>query len=199
MENQINNFNVTHTDKINEITKAFLAFDSTVGKIGKDAKNPFFKSNYASLSKIMDGIYQPLIDAGLTVRQFPVGMHGLTTYVIHAESGEYFCATMEMKPAKQDPQGQGSAITYMRRYAVCAILGLNIDEDDDARCSSNNSGAKNTAKVDYDKEKGRLLKAINTASTTKELDALSKYVEKYNVHDEFDDKLLTLKSKVNAN
>ena len=41
-----------------------------------------------------------------------------------------------MKPAKNDPQGLGSAITYQRRYALGAILGLNIDIDDDGNAAS---------------------------------------------------------------
>jgi hypothetical protein len=46
-------------------------------------------------------------------------------------SGEWISATYEMKPTKDDPQGAGSVITYQRRYALGAALGLNIDEDDD--------------------------------------------------------------------
>jgi hypothetical protein len=41
-----------------------------------------------------------------------------------------------MKPAKEDPQAYGSVITYQRRYALGAILGLNIDEDDDGNKAS---------------------------------------------------------------
>lgn len=41
-----------------------------------------------------------------------------------------------MKPVKDDPQAVGSAITYMRRYALGAVLGLNIDNDDDGNAAS---------------------------------------------------------------
>src|SRR6185437_2346540 len=37
---------------------------------------------------------------------------------------------------KEDPQGQGSAITYMRRYAYLASLGLVTAEDDDGNAAS---------------------------------------------------------------
>jgi len=43
---------------------------------------------------------------------------------------------MKLAPIKSDPQAQGSAITYARRYAVGAILSLNIDEDDDANAAT---------------------------------------------------------------
>lgn len=65
----------------------------------------------------------------------------MTTTLIHAESGEFMRGTFKMTPAKNDPQGQGSVITYQRRYALGAILGLNIDEDDDG-----NAGSAPTAK-----------------------------------------------------
>jgi hypothetical protein len=51
-------------------------------------------------------------------------------------SGEWMSESYEMQPTKHDPQGAGSVITYQRRYALGAILGLNIDEDDDANKAS---------------------------------------------------------------
>jgi len=57
--------------------------------------------------------------------------------LIHVDSGEYLMDTYEMKPTKDDPQGIGSSITYQRRYAIGAILSLNIDEDDDGNSASN--------------------------------------------------------------
>lgn len=118
-----------------QITKALLGFHGEVEKISKDASNPFFKSSYASLSNILDSIKEPLAKNGLTFVQFPVGASGLTTRLMH-ESGEWMEATYFMTPAKNDPQGIGSAITYQRRYSLGAVLGLNISEDDDGNAAS---------------------------------------------------------------
>jgi ERF superfamily len=118
-----------------EITKALIAFHKEIGKISKDAKNPFFKSDYATLSNILDAIKEPLDANGLTFVQFPDGENGLTTRLMH-ESGQYLEATYTMVPAKNDPQGLGSAITYQRRYSLGAVLGLNIDNDDDGNAAS---------------------------------------------------------------
>ena len=117
---------------ISEIAKALITFHIKVSKVKKDAKNPFFKSTYASLSNILDAIDEPLRDSGLTFLQFPFGEYGLTTIIVHGESGEYMQGTYYMKPVKDDPQGRGSVITYQRRYALASVLGLNIDDDDDA-------------------------------------------------------------------
>lgn len=126
---------------ISKIATALIAFQIKADKIGKDANNPFFKSKYASLSHIQEAIQMPLAESGLAYSQMPDGENGLTTILIHAESGEYFQSTYQMKPVKDDPQGRGSAITYQKRYALTAILGLNIDDDDDGNTAS---GTKET-------------------------------------------------------
>jgi len=127
-----NNIKMNKSESITNIAKALIAFDAEVSKIAKGEVNPFFKNKYAALPDILSAIKEPLIKAGLTVKQFPEGDHQLTTMIIHAESGEFLESTYTMKPAKDDPQGEGSRITYQRRYALGAALGLNIDEDDDA-------------------------------------------------------------------
>jgi hypothetical protein len=40
---------------------------------------------------------------------------------------------MQLLLSKNDAQGQGSAITYARRYALCAVLNLVADDDDDGQ------------------------------------------------------------------
>jgi hypothetical protein len=127
------------SDSIQAIAAALVGFHKEVGKIPKDAKNPFFKSKYASLSGILEVISEPLTNNGLSIVQFPEGENGLTTRLCHS-SGEWMEATYSMKPSKDDPQGRGSTITYQRRYAVGAILSLNIDEDDDGNAASKPNG-----------------------------------------------------------
>lgn len=115
---------------IGELTKALITFHVKVEQISKDAKNPFFKSNYATLYNIQEAIREPLIESGLSVCQFPNGEHGLTTILMH-ESGEWIESTYFMHPVKNDPQSIGSCLTYQRRYGLCAVLNLSIGEMDD--------------------------------------------------------------------
>jgi ERF superfamily len=136
-----------------EITKALIAFHQEIGKIKKDAKNPFFKSDYATLSSILDAIKDPLTTNGLTFVQFPDGENGLTTRLMH-ESGQWMEATYKMVPAKNDPQGLGSAITYQRRYSLGAVLGLNIDNDDDGNAASMPTEAPKSTFKPHSKEEG---------------------------------------------
>lgn len=129
---------IEKSESISSLASALVQFQLSVEKIKKSAKNPFFKSTYATLAQILDAIKQPLADNKLAFSQFPSGENQLTTILMH-ESGEYMMSTVDMKPAKEDPQALGSAITYMRRYALGAVLGLNIDNDDDGNLASGRS------------------------------------------------------------
>lgn len=120
---------------ITELAKSLVEFHKEVGKIIKTDANPFFKSKYASLATILDVISEPLTKNGLMVIQFPTEQYKLTTRLQHV-SGEFMEDTYEMQPTKHSPQDAGSVITYQRRYAIGAILNLNIDEDDDGNKAS---------------------------------------------------------------
>ena len=123
------------SESIKQLASALMVFHIKIDTIKKDATNPFFKSKYASLSNILDAIKIPLAESDLSFSQHPMGENGLSTILMH-KSGEWIGSHFTMKPVKNDPQGIGSCITYMRRYALAAILGLNIDEDDDGNAAS---------------------------------------------------------------
>jgi hypothetical protein len=175
------------SNTISELAKALVLFHVKVDTIKKDAKNPFFKSTYASLPNILEGINEPLIESGLSVSQFPSGENGLTSILIH-ESGEFISAEYQMRPVKDDPQGRGSCITYQRRYALASILGLNIDEDDDGNTAT--FGGKNPQEAEdntkqwlnkgtewFNKAKAKLDSGETTMAKIKAAFKVSKEVE----------------------
>lgn len=130
------------SENIKSIAGALVKFQASVSKVLKEAKNPFFKSKYASLANILDTIQAPLSECGLAISQFP-DEDKLTTIIIHSESGEWMESSYTMPVAKQnDPQAMGSAITYARRYALGSILNLNIDDDDDGEKAMGRQTAK---------------------------------------------------------
>jgi len=126
---------------MNELAKlatALNAFQAEVVVVGKDASNPFFKSKYAPLDSIMKAALPVLTKHGLAITQLLDNIDGqsaLTTQLLHV-SGESISSTMPLLLAKNDPQGQGSAITYARRYSYAAVLGIVIDDDDDGNRAS---------------------------------------------------------------
>ncbi|OXS29872.1 MAG: single-stranded DNA-binding protein [Desulfovibrio sp. MES5] len=123
------------SENITELAKALLNVQRTVQPITKDAENPFTKSWYASLNSVMDACRDALIENGIWLCQYPVPVEqpnslGLVTKLTHAESGQWQSSLAVVPLPKADPQGMGSAMTYCRRYALTAMLGM-VTEDDD--------------------------------------------------------------------
>ena len=132
------------SNEINELAKGLILFHVKCEGIKKDAKNPFFKSTYASLPKIIEAITEPLAESGLALTMFPVDENSIYCLLMHT-SGQWIDATYTMKPVKDTPQDKGSCITYARRYCISSILNLQIDDilaDDDGNKASNKTEAK---------------------------------------------------------
>ncbi len=118
-----------------EIATALFKFQQEVGKVTKDATNPFFHNKYATLSSVLEAVKKPLEKANLVVVQSP-SISTLYTKIIHTESGEFVDGHYSLLPVKNDPQSMGSAITYARRYALVSMLCLDVDDDDDGNAAS---------------------------------------------------------------
>lgn len=125
----------------------------------KDQKNPFFNSDYSDLSDVWDVCRTPLADNGLCVIQLPavqldemgtvVGVI-VETILGHEKGGSIssklympaFPPSRKGQPdqvvaGKPNAQSVGSAITYARRYALAAIVGVAPKgQDDDGNLST---------------------------------------------------------------
>jgi hypothetical protein len=149
---------MTKSDSIKNLAVDLGAFQAAVENVTKDAVNPFFKSKYASLEHIITQVKPLLAKNGLSYVQFPDvidGQAGLTTMLIHF-SGEWIAATSPLSMKDVTPQGQGSAITYMRRYALSSILGIATEDDDDGNVASAKVEAKPIApKVAVQSKQGK--------------------------------------------
>ena len=124
---------MNRSETITKIAPALMLFQSKAPKIVKDTTNPFFKSKYATLDGILDTIRPELANAGLSVIQLP-SASGLSTMILHI-SGEFIEDTVPM-PTFAKAQEFGAAMTYYRRYALCAALGIAAEEDDDGNAVS---------------------------------------------------------------
>jgi hypothetical protein len=123
------------SESIAKLSASLTKFQSEMQSVKKGSVNPFYKSTYADLASIIEAIREPLATNGLAFSQFPSGQNGLTTILMH-ESGEYIEETMICTPVDSKPQSLGSAITYARRYALGAVLGISTEEDDDGNQAS---------------------------------------------------------------
>ena len=100
------------------------------------------KYKYADLSDVLEAVRPVLHDNGLMVTQ-GVRAGCLYTKVVHA-SGQYMEDDGLPLPNNPDPQKVGSAITYMRRYSLCAALGIVADDDDDGAAAKEKPKQDNT-------------------------------------------------------
>jgi len=126
------------SESIANLAKALSIVQGKLTYAVKDSANPFFKSKYADLESVWDACRSLLAENGLAVMQFPGefvdGTMSLNTILTHS-SGEYMSYLMSVPVTKPDAQGAGSALTYMRRYALAAVVGV-VQADDDGNAAS---------------------------------------------------------------
>jgi hypothetical protein len=118
---------------------ALLGAQQEMPALKKTATNPHFKSRFAPLDTIVETVNPILHKHGLVWSTLPGHDEygpALTYRLSHASTGQSMEGTMPLLLSKQDPQGMGSAITYARRYALCAVLNLVADDDDDGAGAS---------------------------------------------------------------
>lgn len=116
------------------IFKAVLALQADLKPTKKNAENPYFKSKYTDLANLMKMLQPLLAKHKLGIVQFVTnidGQSGLKTILIHDSGVMLEADPMPLLLPKNDPQAQGSAITYARRYSIQALLGIVADNDDD--------------------------------------------------------------------
>jgi len=131
---------------IAELAKALNAAQAEMSGVVRDARNPHFKSRYATLDNVISTAREALTKHSIAWTQAPGaltdGAITITTMLMHA-SGQWMRADFQMPLAKRDPQGTGSAITYAQRYALMAMLGLPpTDDDDGERAMERGEGRK---------------------------------------------------------
>jgi len=117
---------------------ALVAAIGELSNVAKTASNPYFKSKYAPLDAIVDATRPVLAKHGLAIQQTPVyrdGLAGVVTIITH-KAGHLEDSELLLPLKDQSPQGVGSAITYARRYALAAVLGLATEDDDDGNAGS---------------------------------------------------------------
>jgi hypothetical protein len=122
------------SESIKELASALSKAQGVFENPAFDAKNPHFKSDYASLASVRNAVMPVLSTHGLALLQLlgntEAGEISCETLLTH-ESGEWISNVFCIKPTKPDAHGAGSAATYARRYSMMAILGVVGDDDDD--------------------------------------------------------------------
>jgi hypothetical protein len=128
------------TEQVNELSAALVKFHIEFDKVSlkKDAQNPHLRNSYVSLDNLLNTVRPLLANNGLVISQDLAGDH-LTTVIYHI-SGQFKGACMPFSPMSGNKgtnalQELGGGITYAKRYALSAALGISVDTDDDAQSS----------------------------------------------------------------
>lgn len=146
--------------EINEIAAALSALQGSIKqpKLNKEVTvqkkaGGSYKFKYADLSACAEAAAPALKENGLAVSQI-ICNWTLITLLTH-KSGQWIKSELPISLNNgADYQALGSAITYIKRYSYCAILGIVADADDDANAACGNEAVVNdrrtsTAAVAY--------------------------------------------------
>lgn len=125
------------SEEIDKIVPALIKARGTFKAAVRDAKNDAFKRNgvgsgYATLDSVIDAVTESLLANGIYYTQQTDVVDARTmlyTRFLHS-SGQWIGGAYPVHPIKNDPQGEGSALTYARRYALMALAGIAPEDDD---------------------------------------------------------------------
>jgi len=124
-----------------ELAKALLSARKEMGKLINNAKNPHYRSNYATLDEVIRVAQEPLANAGICVLESTavISESNMTVQKLElreVESGESHQSTLPLIcKDPSNPQQLKSAQTYARRMLWTAAAGL-APEDDDGNAAS---------------------------------------------------------------
>lgn len=139
--------------ELSNILPALLEVQQEIKDPIKDAENPYFSSQYATLGSYLESAKEVLNKHGLLLLQpGDVGEYDdntmIETVIMHAESGEFVSSRILLENKADDPQAQGSAITYARRYTLGSLLALDaVDDDAEAAMGRESIGKLNLSEL----------------------------------------------------
>lgn len=137
------------SEMIDKLATSLSKAQGIIENAKKDVENTFFKTKYADLASVWDAIRKPLSDNGLSVVQGCNENDHLVTTLMHS-SGQFISSVTPIFNGKKDAQGFGSGMTYARRYALSAIVGITQDDDD-----GNNASQKHDVNNDASSKDAR--------------------------------------------
>lgn len=126
------------------LREKLLEVQKEIGAIKRDSENPYFKSKYFDINALLSEVKPVLNKHGLILTQALCtieGKLGLETSIIDSEGIDAISSKCPISE-NPDPQKQGSAITYFRRYALQSLLGLEAEDDDGNGASQSKNPVK---------------------------------------------------------
>ena len=138
--------------QLDQIAAALAKAQAEFPAVPKSGKNPHLKNDYSTLDDIIATVRKPLANHGLSfVQLLGSDESGVTlnTMLLH-ESGQWLEGTVSIAPGEGNRgvnamQALGSAITYMKRYSLSAMLGISTEGDTDGEGATAKAAPRNQA------------------------------------------------------
>ena len=121
------------------IYKKLLSIQKESILLKKDAKNPFFKSEYITLDNILS-VYNQILSNNWIVCVHYTKDNKLITELYDTETES--SVKSEFNILNTDPQKAGSEITYWKRYNLWQLLNIQTDTDDDWNKASSDGNTR---------------------------------------------------------
>ena len=115
--------------KTKSLYQKLLECQKEFGAIEKSKENPYYKSKYADINDYLKTIKPVLNQKGILLLQ-PLNGNSLRTLLVDTETGGGIIESSVTLPVNDDPQKQGSIITYFRRFALQSLFALEAEDDD---------------------------------------------------------------------
>ncbi|MEY2374569.1 ERF family protein [Lentilactobacillus buchneri] len=183
------------SESIKTIAAAMNAVRKDIKQPEKNAKNPFFKSDYVTLEGVVDAIDKALPKGfSYTQEVASEGNQVSVSTILMSDSGEWIqFEPLTMPVTKNDAQAFGSAETYARRYTLSAVFGVTSDVDDDG-----NSATKSAPKEAPHKRRGAPKKSSKPMASQEDKDTLKDKIAALSKEMAMEPKPLTVASMKNA-
>ena len=119
---------------MDQLINALIKVQSEIQHASKDAVNPYFKSEYATLEQVITQVKKPLNDNGIYFQQIahPSELGACVETVFYGHGTSLSTGQILIPADKKDAQGFGSALTYAKRYSLSLACGIGHQKDDDA-------------------------------------------------------------------
>ncbi len=136
---------IEHSDTIGKLAEALAKAQGVFSPVKRSVKVDFttrggqkIKYSYAPLADVFDACRKGLSENGLAIMQPTRMVEGklvVETLLCHL-SGEWIKSEILIESQDKNPQSEGSALTYAKRYGISSLLCVAADEDDDAEAAT---------------------------------------------------------------
>jgi hypothetical protein len=144
------------SEQINDLAAALSKAQGEMPTAKFNSTNKFLGNKYADLGAVIEASRPVLVKHGLSVSQLVIGngeFIGVETILLHS-SGQWISSVVTLpagdEKGKSMAQVAGSIVSYLRRYALSAILGIYADEDSDGNQGQRKQEQKPAAKIEIE-------------------------------------------------